>query len=374
MDKKRGLRAKNGGIEIRYSHKGTSHSYFLNKPWNPTNILEASRLRTELKKNQQGKDVKDYLSRTNPFFWEVAHEYMELGIWRKSTRARRKSALNTIWLPLLGDMRIKDITVKAVRFADNNAVWKGKGTHRTGYRNILSNIFQLAIEHDYIEFNPATKLKTLDTQNPKIDPFNTAEKRQILSALSGQAYVFYVIAFDAGLRTGEILGLKRSDFVNGEIRVERAMVGGEIVNTKTGKERDVLCTPRLLEAIRQLPTNLNGHMWVNDIKGNQIKYAHNYFNPAWDKAIEQANVRYRRPYNTRHTYASIGLSAGSDSQWLANQLGHSLRTFFTTYAKYQNTGINQSQQSKILAFENSESGKKLGQASCNITQVPDLIK
>jgi hypothetical protein len=37
-----------------------------------------------------------------------------------------------------------------------------------------------------------------------------------------------------------------------------------------------------------------------------------------------------------------------------------MRTFFTTYAKYQNKGIDQTQQSKILAFENSESGKKQG--------------
>ena len=48
MDKTRGLRQKADGIEIRYSHKNQRYSYFFNKPWNPTNILEASRLRTQL--------------------------------------------------------------------------------------------------------------------------------------------------------------------------------------------------------------------------------------------------------------------------------------------------------------------------------------
>ena len=360
MDKKRGLRAKNGGIEIRYSHNATSHSYFLNKPWNPTNVLEASRLRTELKKNQQGKDVTDHLSRTNPFFWEVAHEYMELSEWRDSTRANRRQYLNSTWLPALGDMRIKDITVKDVRLADKRHPWGGKGTHRRGVRAILAGVFQVAVENDYIEFNPAYRLKTHTVQAPKIDPFTPQEKEKILAELSGQAYVFYVIAFDAGLRTGEILGLQRSDFRNGEIHVQRAMVKGKIVDVKTDKTREVLCTPRILEAVKQLPTNLNGHMWVNATKGNQITYAHNHFNERWNAAVKKAEVRYRIPYTCRHTYASIGLSAGSDPQWLANQLGHSMRTFFTTYAKYQNKGIDQTQQSKILAFENSESGKKQG--------------
>lgn len=361
MDKKRGLRAKNSGIEIRYSHKGTSHSYFLNKPWNPTNILEASRLRAELKKNQQGKDVTDYLSRTNPFFWEVAHEYMELGLWRDSTRSSKRQYLNSTWLPALGDMRIKDITVKDVRLADKRHAWGGKGTHRTNVRGILIGVLQLAVENDYIQFNPAHKIKPHSVQGTKLDPFTPEEKENILAELSGQAYVFYAIAFDAGLRTGEILGLQRSDFRNGEIHVQRAMVRTKIVDVKTDKARGVFCTPRILEAIRQLPTNLNGHMWVNPVKGNQITVAHNYFNERWNAAIKQAGVRFRRAYNTRHTYASIGLSAGADPQWLANQLGHDIRTFFTTYAKYQNKGIDPTQQSKILAFENSETGKKLGQ-------------
>ena len=323
--------------------------------------MEASRLRTELKKNQQGEDVKDYLSRTNPFFWEVAHEYMELGEWRDSTRTYKRNYLNSTWLPAFGDMRIKDITVKEVRLADKRHAWGGRGTQRRSVRAILSGVFELAIENDYIEFNPASKLKTHVAQPPKIDPFTPEEKESILAKLSGQAYVFYVLAFDAGLRTGEIMGLQRSDFRDGEIHVQRAKVRGKIVDVKTDKAREVFCTPRILEAVRQLPTNLNGHMWVNSVKGNQVNYAHDYFNKRWNAAIEKAGVRFRRAYNTRHTYASIGLSAGADPQWLANQLGHDIRTFFTTYAKYQNKGIDPTQQSKILAFENSESGKKLGQ-------------
>jgi integrase len=34
-------------------------------------------------------------------------------------------------------------------------------------------------------------------------------------------------------------------------------------------------------------------------------------------------VRYRNPYQTRHTYASMMLSAGEHPMWVAQQMGHS---------------------------------------------------
>ncbi len=34
-------------------------------------------------------------------------------------------------------------------------------------------------------------------------------------------------------------------------------------------------------------------------------------------------MRYRRPYQTRHTYASMMLTAGESPVWVAQQMGHS---------------------------------------------------
>jgi integrase len=43
----------------------------------------------------------------------------------------------------------------------------------------------------------------------------------------------------------------------------------------------------------------------------------------WVPAMKKAGVRYRRPYQTRHTYASMMLSAGEHPMWVAKQMGHS---------------------------------------------------
>lgn len=52
-------------------------------------------------------------------------------------------------------------------------------------------------------------------------------------------------------------------------------------------------------------------------------------------ALRWAKVKYRRPYQTRHTYASMMLTAGEPIAWLAQQMGHSDWAMNRkTYAKY----------------------------------------
>lgn len=38
--------------------------------------------------------------------------------------------------------------------------------------------------------------------------------------------------------------------------------------------------------------------------------------------MKKAGVRYWRPYQTRHTYASMMQSAGEHPMWVAKQMGH----------------------------------------------------
>ncbi|PJC98607.1 hypothetical protein GQ37_009600 [Janthinobacterium sp. BJB1] len=42
----------------------------------------------------------------------------------------------------------------------------------------------------------------------------------------------------------------------------------------------------------------------------------------WTGILQSAGVRYRNPYQTRHTYASMMLSAGEHPMWVAKQMGH----------------------------------------------------
>ena len=42
----------------------------------------------------------------------------------------------------------------------------------------------------------------------------------------------------------------------------------------------------------------------------------------WKRILLRAGVRYRYPYQMRHTYASMMLQAGESVMWVAQQMGH----------------------------------------------------
>ena len=56
---------------------------------------------------------------------------------------------------------------------------------------------------------------------------------------------------------------------------------------------------------------------------------------AWLPLLRRAGVRYRNPYQTRHTYASMMLSNGENIMWVAKQLGHvNVEMVIKTYGKW----------------------------------------
>lgn len=51
--------------------------------------------------------------------------------------------------------------------------------------------------------------------------------------------------------------------------------------------------------------------------------------------MKRAGVRYRNPYQTRHTFASVMLAAGHDPKWVATQMGHETTEMLErTYGKW----------------------------------------
>jgi integrase len=51
-------------------------------------------------------------------------------------------------------------------------------------------------------------------------------------------------------------------------------------------------------------------------------------------ALRKTGIRYRRMYDTRHTYATMCLMSGMNPAFIAAQLGHSVQVLLSTYAKW----------------------------------------
>ncbi|TLS78270.1 hypothetical protein FE236_00480 [Mariprofundus erugo] len=51
--------------------------------------------------------------------------------------------------------------------------------------------------------------------------------------------------------------------------------------------------------------------------------------------MRDSGVRYRNPYQSRHTYASMMLSAGENPAWIAKQMGHTnMQMVLQKYGRY----------------------------------------
>lgn len=165
-----------------------------------------------------------------------------------------------------------------------------------------------------------------------VDPFTSDEQATLLSAIDGQERNLFQFAFWTGLRTSELIALQWTDidWNRNLVRVQRAQtraarVAKKVEGTKTrASRRDVkLLGPALAALIDQKRFTL---LLADAIFMNPRTSApwsgDNVIWLAWNRAIQKSKVRYRRPYQTRHTYASMLLSAGEPPMWVVNQMGH----------------------------------------------------
>lgn len=205
-------------------------------------------------------------------------------------------------------------------------------------RNILTplrNTLDQALNDGLIDKNPLdrlvlSKLINKDTSKSdwEVDPFDREEIAAILNEATGQARNLFQFAFFAGLRTSELIALEWNDvdWIKGLIRVSKAIVLKQEKGTKTKSGfRDVLLLPPALDALK----NQKHFTWLKD---NRIFHNPRTNTPwetdaqirktAWHHILKKAGIRYRNPYQTRHTYASMMLSAGENPLWVASQMGH----------------------------------------------------
>ena len=223
-------------------------------------------------------------------------------------------------------------------------------TAKTARNNVsvFRSILDDAKNDELIDSNPFDRIalnKLLAATSKKsdyvVDPFDAAEKIAILSAAEGQARNLYQFALWSGLRTSELIALEWGDvdWVHGCVKVQRAVVVKQEKGTKTAAgTREVLLLPAAREALeaQKAHTFLAGHrVFHNPKSGQPWETDAQIRKTSWIYVLKKAGVRYRNPYQTRHTYASTLLSKGENPWWVANQMGHvDVEMIFRHYGKW----------------------------------------
>lgn len=254
-------------------------------------------------------------------FLEASRRTCEYSTWRDY-----RSAIEHHLRPTFGQLLLRDLTAAAIK------VWVGGLTvSNKRINNVLiplRGILGDAFADGLIDRNPVERVQNLPNRLEEPDPFTPDEVAKILAAAPEQARNLFQFAFWTGLRTSELIALEWGDIdaAKGFVRVRRASVQKRTKETKTASgEREVKLFPPASEALQRQKafTYLAGGRIFHNPRTNKPWETDGQIRKtAWAPALKRAEVVYRNPYQTRHTYASTLLSAGENPLWVAQQMGH----------------------------------------------------
>ncbi|GHP77529.1 hypothetical protein JP0049_10130 [Helicobacter pylori] len=206
------------------------------------------------------------------------------------------------------------------------------------FNALLKSFLAFCESERFINQNPYFAITLKNAQEAQaIDPFSLEEVKSLIkNAPSLRLKAFLVVAFFTGMRTGEQLALmwEDIDFKNKKIHINKSLnLSGEITSPKNKTSiREV----DLLEPVEKILKELKASEPANKkMIFLSIPKRTQEFQKAFKALLKALNLKDRKLYTTRHTFASLMLSQGEEAMWVSKTLGHKdLNTTYKTYSHY----------------------------------------
>jgi integrase len=273
----------------------------------------------------------------------------------------------------LGDAPLGQLTVARLRECQA-ALIKADVSPGTVHkcRTFLSRVLRHAAESEAIPGNPLSLVRPPKASHrDAVAPLSPATveairrtlldppPREVATALPGQrnrrryelpapgtpqtrlrdALIASLLAY-AGLRPGELRALRWGDVREHTLLVQRAAnPDGSIKATKNERRRTVRLLSSLARELREYRLAVgrppDGTLLLFDDDGRPWdKTAWQMWRvDRWAPACRAAGVNpFPRPYDLRHSFASLLLAEGRQPLYVASQLGHSVAVLLSTYA------------------------------------------
>ncbi|MGZ4264025.1 MAG: tyrosine-type recombinase/integrase [Solirubrobacteraceae bacterium] len=153
------------------------------------------------------------------------------------------------------------------------------------------------------------------------------------------ALIVSLLAY-SGIRPGELRALRLADVQANTILVQRAAnPDGTVKATKSERRRPVQLLSPLVQDLREYrlaigrPSATRLVLVADDANPWDKTAWQIWRNDRWAPACRAAGLHeVPRPYDLRHSFASLLLAEGRQPVYVATQLGHSLAVLLSTYA------------------------------------------
>jgi len=302
-----------------------------------------------------------------PLFGEVAMRWAGITKSRVkySTYKDYQTAMNAYILKRFGNTPINEISYLDIEEFISELECSSKRIN-----NLLvpmRGVFKLAHKSGMIEKNVMAMVENRKIEKPQIHPLTMDEIDLFLKHVHPFYRPYFVVAFFTGMRAGEMSALKWNnvDFSRKVIKVVETRVYGEEGRPKTNSSyRDIDVLPMVYEALKEQE------------RRNRLRSKYVFLNPddgpieietlrknAWSKGLKAAGLDYRPVIQTRHTFATMMISAGENLGWVQRMMGHSSLKMITD--KYFAYLPNMTHQDGVRFLE--EYGKRKNEAQMRPT-------
>lgn len=242
-------------------------------------------------------------------------------------------------LPSLGQLALRELSPDLISRWQAARLAEGSGPVAVRQAmTLLGAILQRAVENGDLARNPTRYVRKAPLPHrSEVRPLSPATIEQMRSAVDPRDATLISLLAYAGLRPGEALGLEWRDIREKTILIERSISLGEAKDTKTKAHRTVRLLGALAADLREwrlrsgrpadralvFPSD-SGEVWQ---LGTYQAWRARHFG----RAKMAAGVPDARPYDLRHSYASLLLHEGRSVIYVARQLGHDARLTLSTY-------------------------------------------
>ncbi len=267
--------------------------------------------------------------------WAVTHAVT----LAPKTRLHYASLYDHHLRPFLGSIALRDIDPETVgRWqADRLAAGAGPVAVRQAL-DLLGSVLEHAFVSGRVAENPVRRVKKARLPRREevqaLSPLSIEAMRAALDVRD--AALLSVLAY-AGLRPGEAFGLHWGDIRERTMLVQRSISLGADADTKTRQHRTVRLLAPLAADLRSWRVaagrpddkelvfpGKDGQPWT------QAAYQ-SWRRRAFHRATQAAGLAHARPYDLRHSFASLLLHEGRSVIYVARQLGHDARLTLTRY-------------------------------------------
>lgn len=203
--------------------------------------------------------------------------------------------------------------------------------------SFLRSSLDEAITDGVLQINPvslvtASRYQSKQAENVSdyvVDPLTPAEVNALLSSAGNKQWEnLFRFAIETGLRSSELCALRWRDidFIQKTAHVQNASVAGITKGTKTkaGTRKIELTNEAMIALSSQKPFSFmkDSTVFEDPKTGKAWASADAIRKKAWIPTLRKAGIRYRNPYQTRHTFATKHISQGANLFWLSSQMGH----------------------------------------------------